>query len=107
MAIDLAGELVEAFRRPEVRDFFRDLVADAVRQELPNVTQGDPDQLLGADMAATLLGMSVGAVRKAAARGTIKSVRVGRRLRFRRGDLLSKDRKSGVRRAGPKRLLAG
>jgi excisionase family DNA binding protein len=101
MAIDLAGELVEAFLRPEVRDLFRDLVADAVRQELPHVTQGDPDQLLDAEQAATLLGMSVGALRKAAARGTIKSVRVGRRLRFRRAELLALAGEPHVRRLAP------
>jgi hypothetical protein len=34
VAIDLAKELADALRRPEVQDLFRDLVTDAVRQHL-------------------------------------------------------------------------
>lgn len=76
-----------------MRDLLRDLMADAVRQELPNASQGDPDQLLSVDDAAALFGMTPGALRKAAARGSIKGIRVGRRLRFRRSELLACDRR--------------
>jgi hypothetical protein len=49
---------------------FRDLVSDAVRQHLQDPRQHDPDELLNAEGAASLMGMTPGAVRKAAARGT-------------------------------------
>ncbi len=48
------------------------------------------DQLLTAAQAAEVLGISERAVRQAAWRGTLKSVRAGTRLRFRRGDLVAK-----------------
>ena len=76
MAIDLAKELADALRRPEVRDLFRDLVSDAVRQHLLDPRQHDPDELLNAEGAASLIGMTPGALRKAAARGTIRCTRV-------------------------------
>jgi hypothetical protein len=41
-----------------------------------------PKPLVDAKQAAKLLGMSPAAVRAAAYRGTVKSVRVGRSLRF-------------------------
>lgn len=61
-------------------------VRTAVRAEL-NRTGGDPDRLVGVEEAAHRLGMTLAALRKAAARGTIPAKRVGRRLRFRVGDL--------------------
>jgi excisionase family DNA binding protein len=57
--------------------------------EIQILQQGDPEELLVADQAAKLLGMSEGAVRQAAWRGRLPSVRHGGRLRFRRGDLLA------------------
>src|SRR6266851_5207782 len=98
VAIDLAKELADALRRPEVRDLFRDLVSDAVRQHLLDPGQHDPDELLNAEGAASLIGMTPGALRKAAARGTIRCTRVGYRLRFRRGDLLAAQNNNGPRR---------
>jgi excisionase family DNA binding protein len=89
MSIDLAKELADALRRPEVRDLFRDLVSAAVRQHLQDPRQHDPEELLNAEGAASLMGMTPGAVRKAAARGTLRCTRVGCRLRFRRADLLA------------------
>lgn len=46
------------------------------------------DDLLSTDAAAKLLDMTPAAVRAAARRRTLPSVHVGRRLRFRRSDLL-------------------
>jgi excisionase family DNA binding protein len=86
--IDLAQELPKTLRHPEVRDYFRDLVADVVREQLRDPTNQNPGQLLTADEAATLVGMTPSALRRAAERGTIPCRRIGRRLRFRRGDLL-------------------
>jgi excisionase family DNA binding protein len=88
LMIDLAQGLAEALRHPEVRDFFRDLIADVVREELDDPRNHNPDQLLPVKEAAALLGMTPAALRQAAARGTIPWRRIGRRLRFRRGDLL-------------------
>jgi hypothetical protein len=48
--------------------------------------QSEPDELLDTTHAAAFLDMSPGAPRQAAWRGSIKSVRVGRRLRFKRSD---------------------
>lgn len=48
----------------------------------------EPEQLLTAVEAAKLLSLSVAAIRQAAYRGTIPCVRVGRRLRFKRSELL-------------------
>jgi excisionase family DNA binding protein len=47
-----------------------------------------PDDLLDVRDAAKLLSMSPAALRQAAWRGSIPCERVGRRLRFRRSDLL-------------------
>lgn len=47
-----------------------------------------PDELLDVDQASKVLAMTPGALRAAAARGTVPSVHVGRRLRFRRSALL-------------------
>jgi excisionase family DNA binding protein len=47
------------------------------------------DTLLDTAGAAKLLAMTPEAVRQAAYRGTIPCVRVGRRLRFRRSELLA------------------
>jgi excisionase family DNA binding protein len=49
----------------------------------------DDGQLLDTDQAADLLQMKPQAVRQAAWRGSIPSVRIGRRLRFRRSLLLA------------------
>jgi excisionase family DNA binding protein len=58
------------------------------------------DRLIGAEEAATVLGMTATAVRKAAARGTIPAERLGRRLRFRLSVLLACDRHLGRRTGG-------
>jgi helix-turn-helix protein len=82
--IDLAQELAEALGHPEVRDYFRDLVADVVREQLHDPANQNPGQLLTTEEAAPLIGMTPSALRRAAERGTIPCRRIGRRLR--RGD---------------------
>ena len=66
-----------------------ELVAEICAAVVAAVTQAtnDPQQLVGADEAGRRLGMSASAVRKAAERGTLPCHRIGRRLRFRVGDL--------------------
>ena len=45
------------------------------------------DQLVDAAEAGRILGLSAHAVRQMAWRGTVKCVRIGRRLRFKRSEL--------------------
>jgi excisionase family DNA binding protein len=52
------------------------------------LAQPDDGQLLDVQGAADLLQLSRSALRQAAYRGTIPSVRIGRRLRFRRSELM-------------------
>jgi excisionase family DNA binding protein len=68
---------------------------ETLREEIAALRAGDPEQLLTTEQAAKLLGRSVGSTRKAAERGALLTVRVGsgRRLRFRRGDLLAHSRR--------------
>lgn len=59
----------------------------ALREEL--LGKG-PDELLTTRQAAQVLGLTERAMRQLAHRRTIPAVHVGRRLRFRRSDLLGK-----------------
>lgn len=45
------------------------------------------EQLLSCQEAAAVLGISVGALRKRVQRGSLKALKAGRSLRFRRSDL--------------------
>ena len=62
---------------------------ERLEKELEILRRGDPDQLLGTEQAAQLLGMSEAAVRQAARRGSLPAEHRGRSLRFRRGALLA------------------
>ena len=71
-------------------EVFEALVRRAVCDAVSSLREyGDPDALVDAVEAARLLGMSAAALRRANERGRfpVKSVRLGRRLRWRRGDL--------------------
>lgn len=72
-------------------DHFETVIRRVMRDELAAFHQhGDPDALLDAEDAARLLGMSPAALRRAAERGRfqVPPLRLGRRLRWRRGDLI-------------------
>lgn len=86
MILDLDKDLAAALASPEVQEMLEALVRRVVREEL----QESPvlDQLLDADQAAELLNITKSAVHKAAQRGALPAVRHGRRLRFRRRDLI-------------------
>lgn len=84
--IDLTKELKHAILA--VTPQLKSLVGEVVRSELLNAPQ-DPDRYIDAVAAGELLGMSPAAVRRAADRGTLPSTKLGRRLRFRTGDLHS------------------
>jgi excisionase family DNA binding protein len=86
--IDLAEELATALSSPKVRQALADLVRDALRGELsPSGANGE--NLVDAEEAAKILGMTLAAVRKAATRGTLPCHRLGRRIRFRPAELLA------------------
>jgi excisionase family DNA binding protein len=90
MILELEKDLAAALASPEVQEALETLVRRVVREEL----QASPvlDELLDADQAAELLKMSKAAVLKAAQRGGLPAVRHGRRVRFRRRDLLAAGR---------------
>ena len=73
-----------------LRDHALPLVRDVIREELGRFSGKDPERLVGAEEAARLLDMTPAAVRKAALRGSLPSRRIGRRMRFRVGDLLAR-----------------
>lgn len=86
MILKLEHDLVDAIRSSEVQDALETLIRRVVREELQNSPVFD--ELLDAQEAGQILSMSKAAVLKAAQRGGIPSVRHGRRVRFRRRDLL-------------------
>ena len=63
----------------------RELVQEAVRAEIRTVLD---EELIDTRQAAELLNMSEAALRKAVERGQIPCTRMGRRLRFRRSELI-------------------
>lgn len=93
--IDLSEEIALALASPRVRAALADTIRDAVRSELTHGGLVSDDQLVGAEEAARLLGMTTAAVRKAATRGTLPCQRLGRRVRFKVSELLSLGNKNG------------
>lgn len=85
--IDLVAELRLALTAPDVRAVIADIVADAINTALKGLPM--MDDLLDVPAAAKVVSMTPAALQKAALRGTIPAVRIGRRLRFRRRDLLA------------------
>lgn len=83
--IDLGPELSAWFKSDEVQDQLKTLICEAVEESLGHLLDGE---LLDAKEAAKVLSMTVGAVHKAVERGQLPCVRHGRRLRFRRSELL-------------------
>lgn len=85
---DLSAALSELLEQvPAVQELRREL--DDLKQRVKVLEAGDPEELVDSVKAARVLGMTVVAVRIAAYRGRIPSRRLGRRLRFRLGDLFA------------------
>ncbi len=87
-------------------DHFESLIRQVVRDELvASRNLGDPDTLINAEEAARLLGMSPAALRRAAERGrfSVPPIRIGRRLRWRRGDLVRLLNSDGFKKASTSR----
>jgi excisionase family DNA binding protein len=89
--IDLTQELVRALASQEVTERIREIVREAVRE--PRTGNEVGESLLDTKKAAELLSMTPAAVRKAAERGTIPCVRLGRKLLFRRDELIAATRR--------------
>lgn len=88
MFIDLKKAILEALTSREGRDLLREMMVSAKPAGPQRTLPSEDDRLLTAKEAATLLGMTERALRQAAHRGSLPAVHVGRRLRFRRFDLL-------------------
>ena len=76
----------------ELAELLPKLVSAAIRSAVADLRIGDGgDELLDAYATAKLLGMSPSALRRAEERGRspIPAIRVGRRLRWRRADVLA------------------
>jgi len=85
--IDLERELAAALTSPAVLAALEVLVRRIVHEELASAGYGEA--LVGVPQAAKLLGMTPAAVTKAVERGTLPCIRIGRRVRFQRKELLA------------------
>ena len=84
--IDLSAELTEWFTSPEIQGRLHEIVREAVRAEIRAVLD---EELVDIKQAAQILNMSEAALRKAVERGQLRCIRLGRRVRFRRSELLA------------------
>jgi hypothetical protein len=94
--IDLTTELTAWLRSTDARTLMKEIVAEAVQNEIRSALD---DELLDVEGAAEVLAMTEGALRKAVERGQVPCQRVGSRLRFRRMDLLSSSQRATSGRA--------
>jgi hypothetical protein len=82
----------------------KEIVAEAVQSEIRSALE---DELIDVERAAAMLDMTEGALRKAVERGQVPCQRVGKRLRFRRTDLLRSSARTssiaGMRQADERR----
>ncbi|MBX3155289.1 MAG: hypothetical protein KF773_04775 [Deltaproteobacteria bacterium] len=83
--IDLTAELTAWLRSTDARTLMREIVAEAVQSEIRSALE---DEMIDVEAAAAMMAMTEGALRKAVERGQIPCQRVGKRLCFRRTDLL-------------------
>jgi helix-turn-helix protein len=91
--IDLAEELRAALVCPSTRAALLEIVRAAVREEMRTAQPAPLDTLLDVPAAAKLLSMTPAAIRKAAERGTVPCLRLGRKLLFRRDELFAATRR--------------
>jgi excisionase family DNA binding protein len=85
---DFISHLTELAMVPAVLHELRREV-DALRTEIHQLRgHAATDDLLNVRTAAKMLGMTPAALRQAVYRGSLPALRIGRRLRFRREDLL-------------------
>jgi hypothetical protein len=84
LTIDVLAAVKEALHDAEVRAQIRAIVL-----ECAPAPANDVEDLLDSRGAAAFLKMTPAALRMAVYRGTVPCVRIGRRLRFRRSDLVA------------------
>ncbi len=89
MSLPATIDLAELATLPAV---VRQLHAEVEALKARLASPPSPEDLVDVAGAAKLLGMTKGAVRSAAYRGSLPVVRVGCRLRFRPSDLVSSGR---------------
>lgn len=87
MYIDIRQELDAWLSTDKARIVIAEIFRDVFRQEIKSLLM---DDLVDSAEAAEIMNMSVGALRKAVERGQVPFIKVGRRLRFRRADLLQR-----------------
>ena len=85
LTIDIVAAVKEALRDEDIRDQIRAIVMESAPPPA-----NDVDDLLDVRAAAAFLGMTPATLRMAVYRGTIPCLRVGRRLRFRRSELVAR-----------------
>lgn len=93
MILHLDEDLALALSSDKVLIRLETLIRRVVREEL--VESPLFDQLLDVQQAAELLGITKSAVWKASEEGRLPTVRHGRRLRFRRRDLMAPTTRAG------------
>lgn len=84
--IDLTRELNGWLATDEARKLYSQIVRDAVRDELRVLLM---DELIDVGEAAAMLRMTQSGLRKAVERGQVPCCRIGKRVRFRRMDLVA------------------
>lgn len=87
--IDLSKELAAALSSPDTREELRALIREALRAELDGTVMDD--RMLDVNEAAEVLATTPAALRKAALRGRVRCHRLGRRVLFRKSDLLRRE----------------
>lgn len=87
VTLDIAGEFTRWLATDEAQRQIETIFRRVVRDELATLLR---DELIDTHEAAKLLGMTETALRKAVERGQVTCIRIGRRLRFRRGELLQR-----------------
>lgn len=87
--INLRQEVLAALSTPQGRRAIAAIVRETIQAD---EADDDVEGLMDAEAAAELLSMTPAAVRKAAARGSLPCHRLGRKLRFKRSELLAQAR---------------
>jgi hypothetical protein len=86
LTIDIVAAVKEALRDATIRDQIRAIVLEFASLPANDVAE----DLVDTSAAATFLGMTPHALRMAVFRGAVPCLRIGRRLRFRRSDLVAR-----------------
>jgi hypothetical protein len=86
LTLDIVAAVKEALRDATIRDQIRAMVLEFASLPANDVVE----DLVDVRAAAAFLGMTPHALRMAVFRGAVPSLRIGRRLRFRRSDLVAR-----------------